>query len=376
MKISRYLQITEELKPGKVLVLLGPRQVGKTSLLKDYLETTPYHYILENGEYFDIQEKWGGPPTKELVDNYGKQFELLAIDEAQYVPNIGRTLKAMIDAYPKLIIIATGSSSFELAGQVGEPLVGRQVTRTLLPISENELRSSPYFEPSTHLDIGLRFGRYPAVITAETTIGKSEILDEIMNGYLFKDILSFEAKKSHSIIRKLLTLLAYQIGSEVSMSELGAQLGMDSRTVEKYLLLFEQSFIIFSLGSFSRNLRNELKKKKKYYFYDLGIRNALINNFSSLDARTDVGASWENFLIVERMKTNLQKRKHVNTYFWRALSGAEVDYIEESDGQLKGFEFTWKQGRKKRKPDLWLKTYRKSVWKVIDHSNYQDFLSV
>ncbi len=374
MEIPRNLAIHEELKAGKVLILLGPRQVGKTSLLKDFLSTYSGRYILLNGEYFDVQESLSGPPRKEVVDDYGNQFELIAIDEAQYIPSVGKTLKALIDAYPSLKIVATGSSAFELAGQVGEPLVGRQRTRTLLSISENELRNSSFFDPSTHLDFSLRFGRYPAVLTAQTGDEKIEILEEIMNGYLFKDILSFEAVKNHAAIKKLLTLLAYQVGSEVSFNELGAQLGLDSRMVEKYLILFEQSFIIFHLGSLSRNLRNEVKKKKKYYFYDLGIRNALIHNFSNLELRNDLGHLWENFLILERMKVNFEKKRKVNAYFWRALSGSEIDYIEEADGKLQGFEFTWRKGAKKRSPELWLKTYENATWSVVDQSNHHSFL--
>ena len=306
MKISRFYDNLEKyVQPGKVLVIFGPRQVGKTTLLNDFLKKTKFKYKLDSGDDARIQDILGSR-SLESLEKYAEGYELIAIDEAQKIANIGEGLKLMVDHMPNIRIIVTGSSSFALAGQIGEPLTGRKTTITLFPIAQKELANLyNRHELEQKLPDWLVYGGYPDVITAETSDKKKAVLEELLNSYLLKDILELEKVKGSKTLLDLLRLVAFQVGNEVSLTELATQIGMDYKTVARYLDLFEKSFIIYNLRGFSRNLRTEVTKKSKYYFYDNGIRNAVISNFNDLPLRDDVGKLWENFLFVERLKKTL-----------------------------------------------------------------------
>ena len=303
------------------------------------------------------------------------------IDEAQMIPNIGNTLKLLVDTRPDLSVIVTGSASFELAGQIGEPLTGRKRTRYLLPVATGEYFSrskTPRADFKRSLEELLIYGMYPSALTAPDAAAKTEFLKELADSYLLKDILTFQEIKGSRFILRLLNLLAYQIGSEVSLSELGSSLGIDRKTVERYLDLLEKSYVIFRLGGYSGNLRNEITKMSKYYFYDNGIRNTLINNFNSLDIRNDVGQLWENFVISERQKRRLYWGPSANQYFWRTWKGSEIDLVEERAGMLYGYEIKWTPRDKPRQaPKEWPATYgSQAEWVIITPDEFYDFAVV
>lgn len=369
-----YQDIRHELSQGKVIVLLGPRQVGKTTLLKELLTESM------NGQWFnadegDIREAIENASTSTQLRNIiGANTQIVIIDEAQQIKGIGHKVKLLYDTYPELQIILSGSSSLDLHDALDEPLTGRKVEFHLFPLSNIELaEDTSAMEEQRKLETRLIYGSYPEVINNP---GKErEVLLELSNSYLYKDILIFDGIKKSSFIQKLLQALAFQLGSEVRYHELAQTVGnIDPATVEKYLDILEKMFVIYKLPAFSRNLRNELKKGKKYYFYDNGIRNILINNFSYLEFRQDKGALWENYLLVERWKRNSYARRHVLRYFWRTHDQAEIDYIEEIDGTLHAFEFKWKKG-KKRFPKSFLEAYPEHSTEVVNRENYVAFLS-
>lgn len=368
-----YENLDNYLEQGKVLVIYGPRQVGKTTLLQNYLDQTLFKFKLDSGDNASVQEILSSQDFAKILE-YASGYELLVLDEAQHIPNVGMGLKILVDQMSHLRIIATGSSSFELSGQVGEPLTGRKRTLILYPLSQIEL-SQLYnpFELKQKLPEFLIFGSYPAVLTTAGKSDKIEKLFELVNSYLLKDILALERVKGSKILLDLLRLVAFQLGSEVSLTELGTQLGLDYKTIARYLDLFEKAFILFNLRGFSRNLRQEVTKKSKYYFYDNGVRNAIIANFNDLTLRDDLGKLWENFLVSERLKMQEYKRIYANNYFWRTWSQKEVDWIEEREGKLFGFEFKW--GKEKIKtPDEFLKTYSNATFRVINPDNYLEFI--
>mgnify|MGYP001101239967 FL=1 len=374
--IPRYISktITQRLiKSNKIIILYGARQVGKTTLIKTILQND-FGKVLEINadqiQYRNVLSSTDLTQIKRLVSGY----DLLFIDEAQQVPDIGLNLKIITDNIPELKIIATGSSSFELANQVSEPLTGRKWTFTLFPISLLEMSElkNP-FELDSELTDFLTFGMYPEVFSYENKLDKMDYLKEIIESFLYKDMLTLSQIRNSGKIYELLQLLAYQIGSPVSYSELGRKLGLSTDTVISYVDLLEKVFVIYRMPGFSRNLRKEITKNKKVYFYDTGIRNALIEDFSLPDKRPDIGALWENFIISERIKRNNYKRAHVNSYFWRTYTGAELDYIEESSGKLSGFEIKWKK-KKAKIPKSWTENYENADFEVINSENYQDFL--
>ena len=374
MRIPRYYDNLENyLTPNKALLIFGPRQVGKTTLLNDFLKNTNMKYKLENGDNIKVQDVLGSEDfdrIKEFVEGY----ELVAIDEAQKIKNIGTGLKIIVDQVPGVKVIATGSSSFELLGQTGEPLTGRKTTIKLFPVAQLELKKLyNNYELKDHLSEYLIFGGYPSVVTETSKNKKVEILNEIVESYLLKDILEFEKVKGSKTIFNLLKLLAFQIGSEVSLSELAQDIGADHKTVGRYLDILEQSFIIYPLTGFSRNLRSEITKKNKYYFYDNGIRNAIISNFNDLSLRDDVGKLWENFLFMERLKKREYNHIYANAYFWRTWEKQEIDLIEEEGGKLHAYEFKWKKDKVKI-PSKWNEAYRDSTFDVITKDNYLDFV--
>ncbi|NTU51149.1 MAG: ATP-binding protein [Candidatus Aminicenantes bacterium] len=375
MKLPRFFaDLGPFLKPNKVLVIYGPRQVGKTTLLKDFLATCPWKHRLDSGEDVRIQEVFQSRDFR-TIKEYAAGSELLAIDEAQKIPGIGEALKILVDQVPGLRVIATGSSSFELAGQVGEPLTGRKITLTLYPVAQMELDGifTP-FELRERLEDFLIFGGYPEVVATTDKGEKTRLLTEISSSYLLKDILAFDRVKSPKVLLDLLRLLAFQVGSEASLSELGQKVGLDYKTVGRYIDLLEKSFVIFTLRGFSRNLRNEMTKKAKYYFFDTGIRNALIANFNPPSLRNDIGQLWENFLMMERMKSLAYRAIPVNRYFWRTWQGQEIDLVEEREGRLLAYEFKWTSGG--RGPRPFRAAYPEAAFEIINRENYQPFTGV
>jgi len=372
---DRVYDLESLLKPQKALVLYGPRQVGKTTLLQALTEKTKLKNFQGTGDDLRLKTLFSEPDFDGLI-SFAKNYELIIIDEAQNIPNIGLGLKIIIDHVKNIKIVVTGSASFELAGQIGEPLVGRKRTHTLFPLSISEL--SKYYTPhqleNELLEQLLLFGCYPEVLTAETNKEKREALMEITNSYLLKDVLALEKIKSPKILRDLLQLLAWQIGNEVSLTELSNSLNIDYKTVARYLDLLEKVFVIVSVRGFSRNLRKEVTKKNKYFFLDVGIRNAIIENFNTVNLRNDIGQLWENFIFLERMKTRAYKQIYANQYFWRTWEQQEIDLIEERDGQLFAYEFKWNDKKKIKAPKQWAENYKKSEFKVITPKNYQEFV--
>lgn len=375
MWVQRYLNqsITDELKKGqKLVVLFGARQTGKTSLLTRITKELPYKTVRVNADQARYQEVFSGQDLrkmKELVEGY----ELLFIDEGQKIPDLGIHLKILHDEIPSLRVVVTGSSSFDLATKLGEPMTGRKRIFTLFPLSQEELGSMyNTFELKDFLEDFLIFGSYPEVFTQANRKDRFETLREISESYLMKDIIEISQIRHVQKAYQLLKLLAFQVGSEVSIHELSQSLTLNHETVESYIGLFEKSFVLFRLGGFSRNLRNEIKKPSKIYFWDTGIRNYLIGNLNRLDQRNDAGALFENFLITERQKWLNNHRSLSNSYFWRLYTGAEIDYVEEDQGILTGYEI--KLGKKSiRVPKSWTETYKADV-QLLNPENYLGFI--
>ncbi len=362
------------LQPNKVLAVFGPRRVGKTTLLQAYLKDTPLKYKLDSGDNLRTQQVLGSQDFGQILP-YVEGYEMLAIDEAQNIPNIGMGLKIIVDQVPGIRVVVTGSSSFELTGQVGEPLTGRKRTLTLYPLAQSELLSVyNRFELRERLEDFLVFGSYPEVLQAATRGERIEVVTEIANSYLLKDILVFDRVRRSRTLLDLLRLLAFQVGSEVSLSELGTQLGVDVKTVQRYLDLLEQAFVIVRLGGFSRNLRQEVTSKSKIYFLDNGIRNAVIAQFNALAQRNDIGALWENFIVIERLKRRTYGSLYANTYFWRTYDQQEIDLVEEHDGRLFGYECKWSPKRTPVAPKSWTTAYPDAEYAVIQPDNYLDFV--
>lgn len=369
-----YQDLLKYLKTGKVLVLYGARQVGKTTLLKNFLKTTPLQAKFVSGDNLKIQTILGSREFAK-IQGFCEGYQLLIIDEAQNIPQIGLGLKIIVDNVPKIKVLVTGSSSFDLANQVGEPLVGRKKTLTLYPFSQAELlQSQNKFELQERLAEYLIYGSYPEVILAKTKKQKIEYLLEISEAYLFKDILALEKIKNSQTLMQLVQLLALQVGSEVSLNELANKLRISVKTVARYLDLLEKSFVLKSLGGFRSNLRRAVTQKRKYYFVDLGIRNAVINNFNSLELRADVGALWENFCFLERTKLLEYTRKNKGQYFWRTYAKQEIDYLEEGNGKLGAFEFKWSPQPKIKIPPDFLRCYPDIKLRVINPENYLQFV--
>ena len=334
-------QIEKHLFRGRTTVLYGTRRVGKTTLVKHILAQHPdkrSRYL--NCDLLSVRNALQVEEASALKAFLGEQ-DLVVLDEAQQIENIGRILKILVDEFPEMQVIATGSSSFGLGNQTAEPLTGRMIRFELYPLALAELAGDQgYSAVEPWLDFLLRFGSYPAIVglsEAEARVA----LDELVSNYLYRDALAFAGMRKSTVLIKLLELLARQIGQEVSYQEVGQALGIDRRTVVGYVDLLEQCFILFRLGAFSRNLRKEVTKSVKVYFYDLGVRNGLIQNFAPLSLRNDVGALWENFCIVERLKLLRYRQQFANQYFWRTYDQKEIDYLEEADGILAGYEFKW-----------------------------------
>ncbi len=375
MEINRLIKtqlIADLSNLGKVVMLYGPRQAGKTTLSKQVIQEMDLKTLMVNADqskYLEVLSSRDLGKLRSLVAGY----ELLFIDEGQRIPEIGINLKILHDELPELKILVTGSSSFLLSGRVSESLAGRKKIYTLLPVSMQELGGiNNAFELNDQLEDRLIFGSYPEVINTVNHSAREEYLHDISSSFIFKDILELEMIKYPLKIRDLLRLLAYQTGSQVSIHELGNKLGLNRDTVERYLFLLEQSFVIFKLPAFSHNPRKEISKSQKYYFYDTGIRNILIGNMKPLSERNDTGALWENFIIAERRKYLLYNQKNANGYFWRTYAGTEIDYVEERMTDFFAYEI--KSGRsKKRIPVSWSEGYG-SNYQIINRENYLDFI--
>ena len=377
MKIKRHYEKLEQfLEPNKVLVMYGPRRVGKTTLLRDFLAETKLRYRFDIGDDLSVRAALGAQEQK-IIKEYAEGKELIVIDEAQKIPNIGAGLKIMVDTIPGIRVIATGSSSFELLGQIGEPLTGRKRTLTLFPIAQMELAAQVgRYDVKQSLSDTLVFGGYPEIASGDLSRAqKEEALKEIVNSYLLKDIFELDRVRSPKGLMDLLRLVAYQVGSEVALSELGTQIAMDTKTVARYLDLMEKAFVLFNLRGYSRNMRSEVTKKSKYYFYDNGVRNAVVANFNPIENRNDVGALWENFLVMEREKVRAYTPIHANPYFWRTWDRQEVDLVEDREGKLFGYEFKW-GNTKVKEPRDWCGTYAEASYEVITTENYLPFVGV
>jgi predicted AAA+ superfamily ATPase len=373
--ITREIQdkITQRLKPNKVMLLFGARRVGKTVLLRQIISQFEVKSLLLNGEDSNtlaLLEQQTATNYRQLLQG----IDLLAIDEAQNIPKIGQKLKLIVDEVVGIRVIASGSSSFDLLNKTGEPLVGRSSSFLLFPFSQSELSSvENSFETFANLESRLIYGSYPELTQMIGNEVRIDYLRDIVNAHLLKDILVVDGLKSSSKIRDLLRLIAYQAGSEVSYDELGKQLGMSKNTVEKYLDLLSKVFVIYRLGAYTTNLRNEVSKAGKWYFYDNGIRNAIIGNFQPLSARQDVGALWESYLISERIKKNHFLGQNKDFYFWRIYGGKEIDLIESTIDNLQAFEFKW--GDKTPKvPAAFANNYPNASFKVINQKNYLEFI--
>ncbi len=370
-----YEPLDKFLQKGKALIIYGPRQVGKTTLLQKFLKTTNKKYKLDSGDNIKTQNILSSQDFSQIL-NYVEGYDLIAIDEAQNIPNIGMGLKIIIDNKPNISIIATGSSSFDLANKVGEPLTGRKKTITLYPVSQIELLDTHNkHELQERLEEFLIFGSYPEVVTARTQKQKIELLKELVNSYLLKDILDMEKVKGSKVLLDMLKLLAFQVGNQVSLHELATQLSIDVKTVARYLDLLEKTFVIKRLTGFSRNLRNEITSKHKYYFLDNGIRNAVISQFNNIADRADVGALFENFVMMERVKKLEYKNDYSLIYFWRNYAGNEIDLVEEKDGKLKAYEFKWNPGKKIKAPNEWTKSYPQASFKTVTSQDYLKFVT-
>ncbi|TVQ16078.1 MAG: ATP-binding protein [Bacteroidetes bacterium] len=377
MLFQRILQQTIEtaLFKGKVIIVYGARRTGKTTLVRQILKKYPENAEYINCELQEYQEALNTTNSVLLKDFIGKN-RLIVLDEAQHIHNIGLILKVLVDTFPHVQFIATGSSSFDLSSKISEPLTGRLRQYLLLPLSVEELREHfSLIDLQAMLPNILRFGLYPQVFTAAGN-EKIEELTDISNNYLYKDILQFENLKKPELISGLLKAIALQTGSEASYNELAQLTGTNVHTVRRYLELLEKNFIIFRLSSFSRNLRKEINKSQKFFFYDLGIRNALIRNYNEPEIRTDTGSLWENFCISERIKYNENHRNFANTYFWRTYDQKEIDYLEEGAGELKCFEFKYNPKTKSKIPAEFLTTYPGSSFSVITPNNFYELIGI
>lgn len=362
------------LKPGKVVLIYGARRTGKTTLLREFLKEESEPYLLVSGEDITVQSYLSSQSIEKLLAFVGKN-RLLVVDEAQKVQNIGLNLKLIVDHIPAIRVIATGSSSFDLARAVGEPLTGRKTTLKQYPLAQLEIGTiEQRHETVARLESRLIYGSYPEVVLMKDNRERELYLKEIVASYLYKDILELEGIRQSAKIGRLLQLLAFQIGKEVSYTELGTSLGMSKNTVDHYLDLLEKAFVIQRLGGFSRNLRSEITKNSRYYFVDNGVRNALINNFNPLELRNDVGELWESYLVMERLKRQEYLQEPANNYFWRTYAKHELDLVEERAGRLHGYEMKWGKATP-RAPKEWSAAYPEADWQLINRDNYLEFIT-
>jgi len=364
-------RIENKIGRGKAIMIIGPRQVGKTTLIRKYLANADYKFF--DGDDPVIREVLNTPNTEEIKMLLGNK-KVIFIDEAQRIENIGLTMKIIIDQFKDVQLWISGSSSFSLYNKLNEPLTGRKWEYQLFPISWEEFENSQgYLEAKMQLENRLIFGMYPDVINNPGE--ETEILQTLVESYLYKDVLSYAGIKKPEILNKLIRALALQIGSEVNYNELSRMIGIDKNTIEKYINILEQGYVIFRLPSFSRNIRNEIKKGKKIYFYDNGIRNTVIKSMNGLSFRNDVGELWENFLVSERLKQNSYKIRLVSSYFWRTTQQQEIDYVEEMNMKLYAYEFKWNPKKKSRISKTFTNKYDAEEL-VINKDNFREFVII
>lgn len=370
MVINRLIedQLVSKIGKGKAIILIGPRQVGKTTLLKKVLLNKEYLFL--DGDDPTIRQLLGNANTQELKSIIGK-YKTVFVDEAQRIENIGVTLKIITDQFKDVQLFASGSSAFELGNKINEPLTGRKWEFQLFPVSWIELQDAiGYVKSEQQIELRILYGMYPDVIN---NMGEeTEVLKQLTNSYLYKDLLAFSGIRKPEILEKLLQALALQIGNEVSYNELSQLLQIDKNTVSNYIDLLEKAFVIFKLKSFSKNLRNEIKTNQKIYFCDTGIRNMILGNFNSLNLRQDIGALWENFLINERRKKLQYDNSLAKTYFWRTVQQQEIDYVEECAGKIVGYEIKWNENMKVKIPKTFTETYNAETV-IINRRNFRDF---
>ncbi len=370
---NRYLEqvIRSRIGSGKAIVLIGPRQVGKTTLVESLLSDRDY--LLLDGDDPTTRALLTSPNTEEIRTILG-QYKYVFIDEAQRIDGIGLTMKIITDRFKDVQLFTSGSSSFDLSNKINEPLTGRKWEYHLYPISWEEFEQyHGHLNAEQQLENRLLYGFYPDVLNNPGD--EVNILRNLVNSYLYSDILSFAGIRKPDVLEKLVQALAMQVGSEVNYSELAQIVNVDKNTVSKYIDILQKGFIVFKLGSFSRNLRNEIKHNQKIYFYDNGVRNMVIGNFNPLDTRADKGALWENFLIAERIKQIAYKQSLTKAYFWRTKQQQEIDFIEETNGKITGYEFKWVQRNNLKLPSSFLEAYQADS-KIIDRNNFRDFVKM
>jgi predicted AAA+ superfamily ATPase len=359
---------------GKVMLLLGARRIGKTSFIQQWLKNINESVLVLNGEDLGTAASL----SERTVENYKRivgKHNIVVIDEAQKIPDIGQILKLMIDELPNIKIVATGSSVFDLSNRLGEPLTGRSITFYMYPLAQMELaKEETAVQTRTRLEERLIYGSYPELWQYSGNDEKAKYLKDIVNNYLFKDILIYDGVRNSAKMVELLRLIAFQIGKEVSIHEIAQQMGISRATVEKYLDLLTKVFILFKISAFSRNLRSEIAKSSKWFFYDNGIRNALISNFQPLKLRNDKGDLWENYIISERIKYQHYSGLITNNYFWRTYQQQEIDWVEEREGKLFAYEIKWKADKKNHIPSAWKDTYKNSKFEIIHTENYLDWI--
>ena len=372
--IPRVLEqkIKQDLYKGKAIIIYGPRQCGKTTLIEKIATDSGLSYLLKNGDEPDTRELFGNITTTNLTTILGNK-KLLIIDEAQRIPNVGLTIKLITDNFRDVQVIATGSSAFELAESIREPLTGRKYEHFLFPLSFEEMSAHiGRTEERRLLEYRLIYGYYPDIINHPGE--EPRLLNLLSDSYLYKDLFAYEKIKKPSLLVKLLKALAFQLVNEVSFNELSRLVWADKETVERYIDLLEKAFVIFTLPAFNRNLRTEIRKSRKIYFFDNGIRNAIIANFTTTGLRTDTGALWENFLVSERRKVISYYDLFGNSYFWRTMQQQEIDYLEDRDGILNAYEFKWNPDKKERVPLTFSKAYPNSKFNLINPKTFESFV--
>ena len=363
--------VKENIGSGKAIIIIGARQVGKTTLIKKLLEGQEYLFL--DADDPSVRQLLLSPNTEDIRTILG-DYKIVFVDEAQRIDGIGLTLKIITDQFKHVQLFVSGSSSFDLGNKLNEPLTGRKWEYELFPISWEEFEAKEGFlKAEQQIENRLLFGFYPEVLNNK---GKErKVLKNLVSSYLYRDILAFSEIRKPEILDNLLLALALQVGSEVNYNELAVTTGVNKITIQKYIDILEKGYIIFRLNSFSRNLRNEIKRNRKIYFYDNGIRNMIIGNFNPLRLRTDVGVLWENFLVSERRKQNIYKDTFARIYFWRTKQQQEIDFVEEKDGKIYGFEFKWKSKSKIKLPETFTKTYNAET-KIIDRNNFREFVVI
>lgn len=373
--IPRFIkkQLVSDLKPNHVTGLFGARRTGKTFLMNQIREELSNQKVLMvQGDDLDAAELLSSKRNS-VLSSFVKGYDFLFIDEAQKIPYIGENLKLIVDTIPGISVFITGSSALELVEKIGEPLTGRSNYFHLFPLAQKELDQN-FLDAKKTLQNKLIYGLYPQVLNANSTIDKNNVLTSIKNGYLLKDILMLDNQKDSIFILNLLRLIAFQIGNDISYSELASNLNVNKKTVQRYLSLLEKTFVIFSLPGFSRNLRKEYTKTPRYYFWDNGIRNILINNTNAINLRDDIGKLWENFCISERLKKSHYTQQFAAHYFWRTYDQQEIDLIEEKHGIISGFKFKWTKSKSKI-PTAFHSAYPNSKVETINQENFLEFLS-